>query len=176
MHISSLEEYGLRCALQLARNHGGKPLPASKIAEEEKISVEYVSKLMHLLRKSGLVDAARGIQGGFKLSREPSEISLKDVFESLKEKKNGEDSPAPKDMFCSRFSGQQNSCVHMDSCSIRPFWKLIDIYFTGITQEITLAALLVDEHQVSKQIEALAHAQAHSFKEFYERVSHVATV
>ncbi len=166
MHISSLEEYGLRCALQLARHYGGKPMPASRIAEIEKISVEYVSKFMHLLRKSGLITAVRGVQGGFVLSKAPQQITLKDVFDALKEKK------APMieggTSFCAKFSGQQNSCVHLDQCSIRPFWKMIDVYFEAITREITLDALLIDEVHVSKKIETLAIEQAAALRKFSE--------
>src|SRR5205823_5937207 len=75
MHISAVEEYGLRCALQLASQPEGSVLAASQVAEREGISVQYASKILHLFRKAGLVSASRGMQGGFRLVRAADEIS-----------------------------------------------------------------------------------------------------
>jgi Rrf2 family protein len=101
MHISALEEYGLRCALQLARMHDNETLAASQIAEKEGISVEYASKLMHLFRKAEMVESVRGMQGGFRLTRPASEVTLKAVLDAVKAKRTPSDSAD----FCSQFKG-----------------------------------------------------------------------
>jgi len=64
MRITAVEEYGLRCLLNLAREGAKAQLSISEIAEMEGLSVPYTSKLLSILRKSGLVLAARGRGGG----------------------------------------------------------------------------------------------------------------
>jgi len=77
MRISTIEEYGLRCALQLGRVYFFKEqhLAATEIAKREGISVRYVSKIMYLLRKAKLATAVRGTTGGFLLSKAPDQIA-----------------------------------------------------------------------------------------------------
>jgi len=161
MHISAMEEYGLRCALQLARHHGDGPMAASKIAEKEGISLEYVSKLMHLFRKAGLVQAVRGVQGGFVLDREPAQITLREVVQTVSAKKDSNAS------FCSQYSGQQDSCANLGECTIRPVWTTLYNYFDEILKELTLADLLKREVTLKTQVTALAEAKAKQFKEMF---------
>jgi len=52
MNVTALEEYGLRCAVQLASLPEGTTLSAPEIAEREGLSIEYVSKFMLLLIRS----------------------------------------------------------------------------------------------------------------------------
>lgn len=144
VNITSHEEYGLRCAVQLARLFGQGPVAASKIAEMEGISVEYVSKFMHLFRKAGLVNAARGTQGGFSLGLAPKELSLKKVLSALQ----------PKSELCEKFSGQKEVCVHLDQCSVRPLWSIITFYFDKVLTDLNLSDLLKDESNVKALVEA----------------------
>ncbi len=73
MNLSSQEEYGLRCLLQVAAHGAPEPLSIAQIAVAEGISPEYTAKLMRLLRKGGLVDSTRGAGGGYRLARQPAE-------------------------------------------------------------------------------------------------------
>jgi len=83
MKISSQEEYGLRCLLQVARDPSTTPVPISEIASREGLSVEYVGKLLMKLRKGGLVSSVRGKAGGYQLVRDTSRISLHQIIEAL---------------------------------------------------------------------------------------------
>src|SRR5438105_2106635 len=123
MRISALEEYGLRCALQLARaKQKNELLSASQVAEKEGLSVEYVSKIMHLFRKGGLVVSTRGIQGGFSLAKEAHEIAIKEVLDVVL---NSQKAPDSLDNFCKHHIGNELECVHRAECSIRPVWAFI---------------------------------------------------
>lgn len=149
MNISSHEEYGLRCVLRLARNFGKGPMAASKIAEAEGISVEYVSKFMHLLRKAGVITAVRGIQGGFSLAQAPAELKLSEVLVALDPK-----GLASQD-FCSKFSGKNEVCNNHAECSLRPLWSFVTYYFESILKRITLKDLLENEVKVKQRIEEI---------------------
>jgi len=60
MKISALEEYGLRCMMQLARCAPGKSITIGEIAGREGLSVANVRKLMMILREARLVQSVRG--------------------------------------------------------------------------------------------------------------------
>ena len=156
MHISAVEEYGLRCALQLASLADGSVLAASQIAEREGISVQYASKIMHLFRKANLVVASRGMQGGFRLARPPSEVSVKAIFGSLREEKTD---------FCGQYKGQQQECVHLKSCSVRPVWDVLSSYFDSVLEQLTLADLNRNENETRRRVEEFARGEA-------ERIRH----
>lgn len=159
MNVSPLEEYGLRCAVQLAALPLGQSLSAPEIAEREGLSVEYVSKFMLLLKRGGLVRTIRGIKGGFLLARAPSEIPLKEVFDALKQgKKTG---PG----FCSSFSGKSETCVRSKGCSIRPFWETLSRHVEEFTTRITLQDLLAGEDFTRVKTRGIAPEGAIRFKE-----------
>jgi Rrf2 family protein len=155
MQISALEEYGLRCALQLAQLTSGETLAASQIAEREGISVRYASKILHLFRRSGLVASQRGIQGGFKLLKQPAEIPLSEVFAAVhgKPQKN-------VSAFCDQYKGLHQACVHIAGCSVRPIWQIIASYFDGVMDRISLADLMMTDDNARKKIEVFARAEA----------------
>ena len=166
MNVSALEEYGLRCAVRLAVLAPEETLSAPEIAESEGLSVEYVSKFMMLLKKAELVRTVRGINGGFALSRAPSSISLKEVFDALGTKKRVNDGAS--DEFCKSFGGKSDTCVHHDACSIRPFWRILSLYIDEFTKSMSLQDLLMTEEQTlsrtidfaKKNVEQLKTLQA----------------
>ena len=152
MHISAVEEYGLRCALQLASLEEGALLAASQIAEREGISVQYASKIMHLFRKAGLVEASRGMQGGFRLAKLPGAVTLKSVFAAVKEDKAAG--------FCNQYKGLQDECVHLQECSVRPVWNVLSTYFDAVLDQLTLGDLAQSEAQSRQRIEKFARSEA----------------
>lgn len=151
MHISAVEEYGLRCALQLAGLEPGSVLAASQVAEREGISVQYASKIMHLFRKAGLVTASRGMQGGFRLAKPAHELPLKTVFQALREEREG---------FCNHYKGLQDECVHMKACSVRPVWHVLSSYFDSVLERLSLADLARTEAEARLRIEEFAKGEA----------------
>jgi Rrf2 family protein len=172
MNVSALEEYGLRCAVRLASAYSPvtavqdvvqkNTLSAPEIAELEGLSVEYVSKFMLHLKKAGLVNTVRGINGGFALAKSPSEISLKDVFDALGGKRRVPDGTSGE--FCKSFSGKSETCVRHDSCTIRPFWNVLSLYIEEFTKELTLQDLLQSETETFAKTEAIARKNAGHLK------------
>jgi Rrf2 family iron-sulfur cluster assembly transcriptional regulator len=111
MRISALEEYGLRCLLALAEAGCDRQLSISDIAQKEAISVPYASKLLSILRKTGLVNAVRGRGGGFCIARPACEINLLEVITAL-------GGPLIDPNHCRRYSGNLEKCIHTESCSV----------------------------------------------------------
>jgi Rrf2 family protein len=153
MKISSQEEYGLRCLMQVARDSGDSPLPISEIAMQEGLSVEYVGKLLMKLRKGGLVDSVRGKAGGYVLARPPAEISLKLVLDVLSE-------PIYDPAYCERFSGTETTCVHVGECGIRPIWSIVNRFLADALAGVTIADLIESEVLAKMRLKASIQEQA----------------
>lgn len=142
MKITALEEYGLRCLLQLAKDKGTDPLTVSAIAESEGLSVPYVSKLMSTLRQEGLVESVRGRSGGYVLSRPATQITVGQAMGAL-----GGQLFEPE--FCSTHHGSNDECVHLTSCSIRSLWGVLGRIINQVLDQTTLADL-ADREQPCK--------------------------
>ena len=141
MKITSQEEYGLRCILQLARQEHGAPLLVRDIAEREGLSVAYVEKLLLIISRAGIIESVRGPKGGFLLTRPCAEISIGEVMRVL----GGVPS---KDEICSQFTGNHDTCVHHVDCSLRPVWASITSFVHSVFDKIPISVLLQGEIDV----------------------------
>ncbi|PIC65471.1 transcriptional regulator [Sporosarcina sp. P13] len=83
MKISTKGRYGLTVIVELGRKYGEGPVPLRKIAEEQSLSEAYLEQLIPPLRNSGLVKSVRGAYGGYKLAKDPSEITAGDIIRLL---------------------------------------------------------------------------------------------
>ena len=80
MKLSSQEEYGLRCLLQVARHDPEGSVTIPEIARIEGLSIPHVAKLMRSLRRGGFVKSVRGQAGGYKLARTSDHINIGEVL------------------------------------------------------------------------------------------------
>ena len=148
MKFSSQEEYGLRCLLRIAREHGGTGLTIPEISEAEGISGFYVAKLMRVLRRGGLVKSARGKIGGYTLSRPPGEIVVGEALALLGGRLFESD-------FCTDHAGAENICTSSVDCSIRSLWKAVQHMVDRVLSRTTLADLLGSENDVNTMVSPL---------------------
>jgi Rrf2 family transcriptional regulator, cysteine metabolism repressor len=142
MHFSAQEAYGLRCMMQLARNQeNGDAITARQISESETISLDYVHKLLGILKRKGLVESNRGINGGFRLSKDPSRISVNDVLGKLLSEVNA-------DGHCAKFNRGGQSCPWQEDCDIKPFLEAAFKFCEELSSRITLQDIL--DHKLPK--------------------------
>lgn len=136
MHFSAQEEYGLRCVLSLARNRDEDSVTAREISESEQISLDYVHKLLGILKRKGLIDSTRGIHGGFTLKRTPGDISVCEVLEMLSSELNSEG-------HCAKFSRRKtHACQGQEECNVKPFWDTIFRFYEDFGSRITIRDLI----------------------------------
>jgi len=81
MHITLEADYAVRIVYCLAA--AGKRMDAKAIAEETAVTLRFSLKILRKLVAGGLVRSFKGIQGGYELAKEPKEISLNDVIETV---------------------------------------------------------------------------------------------
>ena len=75
MKISTKGRYALRIMIVLAMNAGESPDRVKDIASRQSISVKYLEQIIALFNKAGYVKSIRGAQGGYLLTKEPSEYT-----------------------------------------------------------------------------------------------------
>ena len=149
MKITALEEYGLRCMMQLALSQGDRPMTVAQVAEREGMSTEYAGKLLNLLGQADLVQSVRGRNGGFVLAHEAGEISIAAIVRALS-------TDLFDSEFCERHTGAGETCVHQTSCALRPVWSTVSEIINHTLERITLTDLVGSEQQVSLDLQAHA--------------------
>lgn len=82
MIITQSAEYALRAAVVLARA-GDAAMTAPQLAEQSKVPVHYLSKILQALRRAGVVSSQRGTGGGFVLTRSAPEITVLEIVNAL---------------------------------------------------------------------------------------------
>lgn len=83
MKFSVKIQYGLQALLELALNYGNAPRQMREIASNQKIPLRFLEQLMLPLKKAGLAESTRGVNGGYVLAVHPSDIDLLQVIEAL---------------------------------------------------------------------------------------------
>jgi Rrf2 family protein len=77
-------EYGCLAMLELARNYAhGEIVQIRKIADEHHIPQPFLLQVMQDLKRAGLVVSTRGAAGGYRIARDPIDISLADVIDAF---------------------------------------------------------------------------------------------
>jgi len=141
MKLTSQEEYGLRCLLQIGRQGEGGSLTIGEMSQREGISAPNVAKIMRLLRRAGLVTSTRGKAGGYTLARPAVEIPVGEVLGAL----GGRLFDAT---FCDRHSGRERLCLNDSDCSIRPVLRHVQEAVDLVLGRLTLQSLLRPEREM----------------------------
>ncbi len=82
MRISAKEDYAVRAALELAIADGG-PLKREQISQAQEIPIAFLQNILMELRHAELVEAQRGRDGGFRLARPASQITVADIVRAV---------------------------------------------------------------------------------------------
>jgi Rrf2 family transcriptional regulator, nitric oxide-sensitive transcriptional repressor len=80
--ISQTAEYALRAVIVLGSHPDGS-LTTQQIAARTRVPAGYLSKVLQALGRGGLVEAQRGLGGGYVLTRPLEELSVLDVINAV---------------------------------------------------------------------------------------------
>lgn len=76
-------EYALHSLFYMVDLPSGKAIGVKELAIFQGISETYLSKVFTKLRKSGVVRAMSGVNGGYELARNPKQITFWDIVEAI---------------------------------------------------------------------------------------------
>jgi Rrf2 family protein len=95
MKLQKATQFALLAVLELARDPA-RQLSVAEIADIYCISANHLAKVLRDLGRAGLVEAVRGVGGGYKFSGNAKRISLYDVIHLFGDSvAGGDDMPPP---------------------------------------------------------------------------------
>ena len=132
MRLSTKGRYGFRALVDLAM-HGqdDEAVSISSIAARQELSESYLEQLIAKLKKAGLVNSIRGINGGYTLAKPPSSIMVGDILRALE-----------GDLVIVECPEIEGECAKSDSCVTKYVWKRINDSIKNVVDSMTLQELL----------------------------------
>lgn len=112
LKISKMADYATLVMVHCDVQHAWS---ANEIAQKTQLALPTVSKLLKKLLHAGLLTSQRGVQGGYLLTRLPSEISIALVVSAI-------DGP----IAVTECSHSQALCELEKHCATRKGWQLIN--------------------------------------------------
>ncbi len=85
MKLTTRGHYSVKALLDLSLQPRSGPVSVRAIAARQDIPAPYLEKLLIEMRRAGLVESIRGVQGGYKLARSPAQISLGEILAAVGE-------------------------------------------------------------------------------------------
>jgi Rrf2 family protein len=83
MRVSAKSDYALRALIEMAGRTDGAPVSAEELGRLQEIPHGFLQAILADLRRSGVVVSQRGQSGGWRLNRDPEEISVADVIRAV---------------------------------------------------------------------------------------------
>lgn len=139
IRMSKLTDYGF-VVLSRFTQHGQDALVnAPDLAAETGLPLPTVSKLLKILTKNGLLQAHRGVKGGYSLARSASAISATEVIEALEGPLAFTDCTSPDGEY---------GCAIEENCPNKSHWRQITTVVRDALSQVSLAELGRNEHGV----------------------------
>ncbi|HEY9132982.1 MAG TPA: SUF system Fe-S cluster assembly regulator [Dyella sp.] len=137
LRVSRLTDYATVVMTCMA-SHPDDVLSTAQIADETHLELPTVSKLLKALGHAALVESFRGVNGGYRLARPASEISLAQIVEAME---------GPIGMTeCSAADGQ---CERASQCSVRGSWQQVNQVVERTLKAMSLADMLVPPQTIA---------------------------
>ena len=129
MKISTKGRYALRIMTDLAINRNEKFISLKDISIRQQISMKYLEQIISVLNKAEYLVSSRGINGGYKLKKEPKEYIVGDILRVAE----GDLTP----VHC-----LNDECNRKSICKTYIFWKGLDEVITNYVDSKTLDDLI----------------------------------
>ena len=129
LRISKLTDYGTMVLARLAARPGQR-LTAAAVAEQTRLGLPTVSKLLKSFHRAGIVASTRGAQGGYELSRPAASISASEIIDAI-------EGPVA----ITECSGDHSACDLETTCGTGSAWQRVNAAIRRSLDEISLAQL-----------------------------------
>jgi len=135
MKISARDEYACSAVLELALNYDSEaPIRVQDIAQRQGIPMKFLFQIMQILKRVDIVRSRRGTEGGYVLTRPPSQITVGDVIRAM--------SGPFVQLSCQESGNLADNCGKQDICQFRPIWVEVDRAIGSILNNVTFEELV----------------------------------
>jgi len=147
MEVSARVDYALRSLTELAHyaTEGDKRLvTCERLATDLSIPAKFLESILRTLRQAGIVASQRGVEGGFRLAKDPAEVTVADVIRALEGPLAAVRGAPPED---AAYGGRAEH--------LRDVWVATRAALRDILENVTLADILSGDMppQVLAQLE-----------------------
>jgi len=133
MKFSRKTDYGIILLKALAPSFVKRDFySVSRISEIHRLPAAFTEKLAVKLSQVGFLEARRGVQGGYRLVKDPKKITLREIIDVFEE---------PPMMRCMQSSHPEKLCPLVSVCPAHKTWAEVDKKVNKIFKKITLAGL-----------------------------------
>lgn len=137
MLISAKVDYAIRALAELAA-HGGNDaitwVKAEFLADQQDIPSKFLEAILRDLRRAGIVNSQRGADGGFRMARPPSEVTLADVMRALEGAISEVRGVAPENI------NYEGAAIHLQQV-----WVALRSSLRRVLEGVTIADIVVGE-------------------------------
>ncbi len=148
MRLTTKGRYAVTAMLDLAIHSGSGPISLADISGRQEISLSYLEQLFAKLRRNDLVSSVRGPGGGYRLSRDSSEIFVAQIVDAVNENVDATG------------CGGLNDCQDGDTCLTHTLWRDLSQQIHDFLSDISLDSLVkrnevqyVSARQDQKEVE-----------------------
>jgi Rrf2 family protein len=127
MKLTTMCRYAVSAMIDLVSSN---IMSAVEISKRQQIPLPYLEQLLLKLKKNGLIKSIKGRNGGYLLSKQPSEISVNDIFQAVQGRLTIVD--------CLVFS---DVCSKNAKCKTKAFWEKLNGRIENTLKSTTLLDL-----------------------------------
>jgi len=131
--LSQTAEHALRAVLYLGRHEGRGLVSSQEIADALGAPPNYLSKILRMLAKRGILRSLRGPNGGFQLAAAPKHITPAQVVQAV------DDVAVPATCLLG-----DRLCDPDDPCAVHERWSALSAQVLAPLQSTSIADLLSD--------------------------------
>ena len=127
MKISASGEYAVRIVVAIAKSDGYVSL--KEVATSENISIKFAEKIASSLVKCGLLSSLRGADGGYKLAKPASEISVGEILQVTGD--------LQQSVECLK-----TGCPHIENCTSVTVWQRLNGLINNYLYSVSISTLI----------------------------------
>jgi Rrf2 family iron-sulfur cluster assembly transcriptional regulator len=128
MRLNKAGEYAVRCVMHLAAKGNGKVISRREVARAMEIPEPFLAKIARQLTLAGILRVTQGSRGGYRLARDPEELTLLDVVEAMM----GE-------IHLNECLCRPRSCKRSPTCPTHRVWKQANRQLRSTLRNATIA-------------------------------------
>lgn len=145
MELTTKGRYAVMAMADLAAHADQAAVPLSLVAERQHLPLSYLEQLFVPLRRTGLVESARGRTGGYRLARKSSEISIAAVMAAVEEVTH-----------FTRCSDNDPRCSVATPCLTHGLWSALSEATSEFLSSISLADVLAGGKYAARSAAAIS--------------------
>lgn len=144
MRINTKIRYGLRTIIEIAHTSDPNGVLQKDIAKNQHISLKYLDSIISSLKIKGLVANSKGRGSGYRLTREPKDISMLDIYTAFEQIVVVE---------CINNKSLCERATH--ECKAKNYWNEFSIDFKKLLLKKNLEQILKETYYECKDLELI---------------------